>query len=1318
MSVDKGGILYGIDVQYPPASSGSLAQFRDDLLATKAAYLEFKAMQADNAAVSASNVAAAKREAQAHREAAKSVGVRELAEKGYAKEVLRSAVSREKAVIADERQFALDKKILTAKQLRRKAEQDVSEIVNRRNILMARAQAIQERGLQLDVKELVNLGLASRLKKQAKPPVDDLTKATDALAKAKARLADAHYLETLAQTKATQAQIRAQVTARSNQIRGVNQTKPNLPTKKDLDDATNSSNLLWNSLKRVLFIAVAFKTAGLFASTIREAITEAVRFNSQMKQAEVGIAALISSAADVRDEFGNAARDQNRFVIALGEARKQTRALQRDALLTNATFEELVEAFQQGVAPGLEAGLDLDQIRNFTRQISAAAQAIGLPQAQLAEEIRSILGGTITARQTRIATALGITNEDIRNAKETGNLADFLARKFKTFDLIAQNSGDIVDVLAKKVKTAISLILGTGGQGFVSRLQNLLQGVLNSLVTINKETNEITLNPRILRAVEILGTGLGYVADRAGELFDDLLNQDVEGFAQKVADGIKVATEVVIGFVQGLGDAVRILTTLAGIVLPDDAFSPQKIRSTVRELTKYTAVFLSLKTVADQFSGILKGVGPLLGPLGRFLGFLTRVALPAIAGAVTAIGAGLTGITVAIGAVKLPLIAVLGLVVAIGAAVYFVVRNFERLSAYAAQFALTVGDSLVSMGLLPQEMKYAIDGLSKAVDIQLNTTKTFGQTLKEDWESVTSFLRADAVKTGEDMAKNLQEGLNAPAAQENAAGGFVLGVSAALEAARKEIEDLRKRNRETLQSMALDFLTASDRFVAAKANFESATPNLNEDQGSVFFGNSSIISASTRFLKDRVDAEIKVLDLNKDLRKEAEAIAALRAKQVQLESIPLANERERLMMEEDLERVNAQISAHLDRQRELQNAKNQLLEENTRLARMELDLAARRAIEESKAEAVALRVRALRLFGREEEAKKAELDFQVLQDGNRFLVERQRLLDNIAELEAQRARFKDANDEQPTEIDAQIERQRELLDILTEQYEIRQRINQEEQRRQNLRASSDENDLLSQLNLALQEMEERLPNQFQRVQIVVESAVSHLTDFISNGIVDAFDPTKKVDLRERFGLFLQGIATDIIQMLARIAAVKLALGLAGVFGASEGGLVPSGFNKGGRVNPAKRSAAHRHIRGYAGGGGVHPFPRPAHISPKDTVPAWLQPKEYVQPVSAVRLFGEDLMDRLRMGLADPYAVRAAAGLNAAKRGRATSGAGAAPRGYTAGGSVTAASSVAASAPSGIVGAVVLADDTTAETIMSQGRSGVERLLNEWGYQKR
>ena len=76
-------------------------------------------------------------------------------------------------------------------------------------------------------------------------------------------------------------------------------------------------------------------------------------------------------------------------------------------------MHRMIDAGQAEHLHGREAGLDVDQVRKFTIAISQAAGAIGLAQNQLAEEIRSILSGTIQARTTRIAVALGIKQGEI-----------------------------------------------------------------------------------------------------------------------------------------------------------------------------------------------------------------------------------------------------------------------------------------------------------------------------------------------------------------------------------------------------------------------------------------------------------------------------------------------------------------------------------------------------------------------------------------------------------------------------------------------------------------------------------------------------------------------------------------------------------------------------------------------------------------------------------------------------------------------------------------------------------------------------------------
>jgi hypothetical protein len=109
----------------------------------------------------------------------------------------------------------------------------------------------------------------------------------------------------------------------------------------------------------------------------------------------------------------------------------------------------------------LKAGLTLDQIRVFTVNLTRAAGALGVPMNQLNEEVRDLLAGNISARNTRIATALGITNEMIRDQKQRNTLADFLNQKFAVFNATGERTAKTFRGVTSNTKQALDTLAAT-----------------------------------------------------------------------------------------------------------------------------------------------------------------------------------------------------------------------------------------------------------------------------------------------------------------------------------------------------------------------------------------------------------------------------------------------------------------------------------------------------------------------------------------------------------------------------------------------------------------------------------------------------------------------------------------------------------------------------------------------------------------------------------------------------------------------------------------------------------------------------------------
>lgn len=87
------------------------------------------------------------------------------------------------------------------------------------------------------------------------------------------------------------------------------------------------------------------------------------------------------------------------------------------ALRTAATSEDLIEAFRALLGPGLEAGMTIDQLKEFTTVGVNAVKSLGLPRNQIVQELRDMVQGGIRPQSSTLATSLGLTDADIKEAK-------------------------------------------------------------------------------------------------------------------------------------------------------------------------------------------------------------------------------------------------------------------------------------------------------------------------------------------------------------------------------------------------------------------------------------------------------------------------------------------------------------------------------------------------------------------------------------------------------------------------------------------------------------------------------------------------------------------------------------------------------------------------------------------------------------------------------------------------------------------------------------------------------------------------------------
>lgn len=370
----------------------------------------------------------------------------------------------------------------------------------------------------------------------------------------------------------------------------------------ELDAVDSAANRVAFTFRRLVGIFAAFQAVRFVFAEIKQAIGDSVAFNAQVETSNLGIAALLVTSGDVRTAMGDAVAPTRQFALAQAEARRQMELLRMEGRATAATVQQLVETYQTALAPGLRAGLNPDQIRKFTIQVSQAASALGLAQSQLPEEIRSTLSGTGQARTTRLLNI--VSNEDIRRAREAGTLSELLTERFGALALAGEKAQATFDLLFANVKKDIQEILGTGGKDFFDALKALGGDAQSGLRNAGGE-----LNPVAVQSVKALAEGLKTAAEEGRRLMDAIGGESLLQMATAAGDvvaGIAVtAGRLAEGFLRAGAALAPIVRSVGAIFSFLDRITGGVIGPLVTYVAQFATIAGAIKITLAAWAALL-----------------------------------------------------------------------------------------------------------------------------------------------------------------------------------------------------------------------------------------------------------------------------------------------------------------------------------------------------------------------------------------------------------------------------------------------------------------------------------------------------------------------------------------------------------------------------------------------------------------------------------------------------------------------------------------------------------------------------------------
>ncbi len=324
------------------------------------------------------------------------------------------------------------------------------------------------------------------------------------------------------------------------------------------DSGTKAANKISDAMKDAVKTVLALVGAYKALDTAMGFAQRGVKQNSEWEQSKIGIASVLASVREVRDEQGNLVTGAAAYQQALGMAEEAMARIKIMGLETTATSQDLVAGFQQLIGPASAAGLTMKQTLDFTMSMVQSLGAIGIPFNQLSAEARSLLDGTIVPTQDRLATTLTISGDMVRNWKAQGILAQMLLEKMSAFAAAGDDVAKTWKGVTSNLQDAIDTISMGTSKGLYDNLKTALTEVQDLLVTTKGEAAGVSPDfEHIAASLTQIQTGIGEgilgtvrsLSEGVKELNASLGDRGVSNALQDISTAIKTATAALLGFV-------------------------------------------------------------------------------------------------------------------------------------------------------------------------------------------------------------------------------------------------------------------------------------------------------------------------------------------------------------------------------------------------------------------------------------------------------------------------------------------------------------------------------------------------------------------------------------------------------------------------------------------------------------------------------------------------------------------------------------------------------------------------------------------------
>jgi|GEM_PF-1701328 len=274
-----------------------------------------------------------------------------------------------------------------------------------------------------------------------------------------------------------------------------------------MDHLHGSTQQSYSMLGQMIQMAVSFGTLS-FAKKLAQ---DGMEYNKTLETSKLGIAAIMTSMGVITNAQGAVLTGQDKWNAASSLTVDAQRELQKIAMATPATYEEVVQAYQGLLAPSLAAKLNFQETLDLAGLMTNAVKAMGLPANQIVQEGRDMVAGTID-QNSQLARSLQITNEDVKKWREKGTLFQEIRGRLDGFIFASREFETTWEGAWSNFKDYGQRALGEGSKPLFEGLKREMLKLSLEMVTITRDAQgnviDVQVKPEVIAKIRELAENL------------------------------------------------------------------------------------------------------------------------------------------------------------------------------------------------------------------------------------------------------------------------------------------------------------------------------------------------------------------------------------------------------------------------------------------------------------------------------------------------------------------------------------------------------------------------------------------------------------------------------------------------------------------------------------------------------------------------------------------------------------------------------------------------------------------------------------------